>query len=39
MIKRLLEVDPAFRVSKLKELTPLQSSQDIDCYEEGMLLA
>jgi TolB-like protein len=36
MVTRLLQVDPAFRVSKLKQLTPLQRSQDIDRYEEGM---
>lgn len=36
MVARLLQVDPAFRISKLKQLTPLQRAQDIDRYEQGM---
>jgi tetratricopeptide (TPR) repeat protein len=35
-IRRLLQVDPTFRVSKLLDLTPLQRPQDIACYQEGM---
>jgi adenylate cyclase len=35
-IGRLLQVDPAFRVSKLLDLTPLQRPQDIARYQEGM---
>lgn len=39
MVGRLLEVDPAFAISKLRQLTPLQRSQDIARYEEGMRIA
>ena len=35
-IGRLLQVDPAFRISKLLDLTPLQRPQDIARYQEGM---
>jgi len=33
---RLREIDPALRVSNLKEQTPLQRPEDIAKYEEGM---
>lgn len=35
-IGRLLQVDPAFRISKLLDLTPLQRPEDIARYQEGM---
>jgi hypothetical protein len=36
---RLREIDPALRVSNLRDLTPLQRSEDIAKYTEGMRLA
>jgi tetratricopeptide (TPR) repeat protein len=36
MIGRLLQVNPTFRISKLKDLTPLQRPQDIARYQHGM---
>jgi TolB-like protein/tetratricopeptide (TPR) repeat protein len=36
MVERLLRVNPTFRISKLKDLTPLQRPQDIARYQEGM---
>jgi tetratricopeptide (TPR) repeat protein len=36
MIGRLLQVDPTFRISKLKDFTPLQRQQDIARYQHGM---
>lgn len=35
-IGRLLQIDPAFRISKLLNLTPLQRQQDIELYQEGL---
>jgi hypothetical protein len=35
-IRRLLQFDPTFRVSKLLDVTPLQRPQDIARYQSGM---
>jgi hypothetical protein len=38
-LARLRQVDPALRVSNLKDLTPLRRLEDIAKYAEGMRLA
>jgi adenylate cyclase len=35
-LARLLQIDPTLRISKLKDLTPLQRPEDIARYVEGM---
>jgi hypothetical protein len=36
---RLRQIDPALRVSNLKDVTPLQRPQDMAKYTEGMRFA
>ena len=39
VMARLLQTDPALRVSNLKELTPLRRPEDMARYTEGLRLA